>query len=282
MASRDEAVRATRRPVHTRPAWDRAAAGYDRLASAVTGRYADAAIAAGGVTPGQSALDVACGTGVITLGCARRGLDVHAVDHSPAMLEHLRQHAAARQLAHRITTTVMDGQDLHVPPASFDVAFNAFGLMFFADPARGLSEMHRVLKPGGKAVVTTWAAPSRVPHAALLHAAVASTLPDVIGPANEPPAVFSLSDPRQVQVGLEAAGFVEVRVVAVTRVIVVRSAERLWQWTRQAVPLFAGIPDDAAATIQRTATRLTRQRFGDHPVRMPQQALIGRGTRCAR
>jgi ubiquinone/menaquinone biosynthesis C-methylase UbiE len=56
-----------------------------------------------------------------------------------------------------IKTCLMDGQALEFGDNTFDFAYSIFGLMFFPDRLKGFREMHRTLRPGGRAAVTSWA-----------------------------------------------------------------------------------------------------------------------------
>jgi ubiquinone/menaquinone biosynthesis C-methylase UbiE len=106
--------------------------------------------AAAGIGPGDRVLDVACGTGALTLAAAERaGPDgaVTGLDASPEML------AVARRKSSAIDWVEGDATALPFPDASFEAVVSQFGLMFFPDRPAALREMMRVLKPGGALAV---------------------------------------------------------------------------------------------------------------------------------
>lgn len=102
-----------------------------------------------GLQPGQRILDIAAGRGAIAGPAARavgdRG-EVLAIDNAPNMLEAL---VADHRDIPQLTTSVMDAHQLDLPDAYFDVVTCGFILHFLDDPARAISEVHRVLRPGG-------------------------------------------------------------------------------------------------------------------------------------
>ena len=105
------------------------------------------------VGPGQRALDVCCGTGDLAFGLARAGADVTGMDFSPDML------AVARQRAEAATAPLPrhflqgDGLNLAFPDNTFDAVTVGYGLRNLGSWERGLEEMWRVAKPGGRLVV---------------------------------------------------------------------------------------------------------------------------------
>jgi ubiquinone/menaquinone biosynthesis C-methylase UbiE len=128
-----------------------AAAGYDRAFAHVSARFVPFLLRAACLAPGMRVLDAATGTGLVAeaaLAAVGSTGHVTAADISPAMLERARERLGGVPNA---SFAVEDGQALSFPDGSFDAVLCGLGLMFFPDPARGLAEFHRVLRPGGRA-----------------------------------------------------------------------------------------------------------------------------------
>jgi demethylmenaquinone methyltransferase/2-methoxy-6-polyprenyl-1,4-benzoquinol methylase len=114
-------------------------------------------------------LDVATGTGDLALELGGRvapGGEVIGSDFAEGMLERAREKAAAREQAQagvRPRFEWGDALELQYPSGSFDAATVGFGARNFADLARGLAEMRRVVRPGGRVVVLEITTPMRPP-----------------------------------------------------------------------------------------------------------------------
>jgi ubiquinone/menaquinone biosynthesis C-methylase UbiE len=143
-------------PLGVPAAWDAIAATYAKDVTPFFARYGEEAIRLASPPPGARILDVAAGPGTLTFLAARDASRVTAVDFSPKMIDELRTRAKLENAAN-VDADVMDAQDLRFPDATFDAAFCLFAFMFFPDRARAFRDLYRVLRPGGKAVVATWA-----------------------------------------------------------------------------------------------------------------------------
>jgi SAM-dependent methyltransferase len=107
-----------------------------------------------GVRPGQRVLDVACGTGVVSVTAARLGAQVTGLDLTPVLLERARENA--RIAGVQIDWHEGDAEQLPFGEATFDVVLSQFGHIFAPRPEVAIGEMLRVLKPGGTIAFSTW------------------------------------------------------------------------------------------------------------------------------
>jgi demethylmenaquinone methyltransferase/2-methoxy-6-polyprenyl-1,4-benzoquinol methylase len=153
-----------------RAMFDRIAGLYDRMNSVMTAglhhqwRRRAASLAA--VGPGARALDVACGTGDLALELATRvvpGGEVVGMDFSERMLALAREKSAARGLEAGVRFEAGNALALPYSDGEFDAATVAFGARNFSDLERGLGEMARVVRVGGRVVVLEITTPTRPP-----------------------------------------------------------------------------------------------------------------------
>ena len=107
-----------------------------------------------GFEPGARVLDIACGTGNAAIALGRRGAVVTGLDMTPHLLEEARVRAACEGL--RIRFDEGFAETLPYPDGSFDVLVSMFGIMFSPLPATVVSEMARVLRPGGRLALANW------------------------------------------------------------------------------------------------------------------------------
>jgi len=151
--------------------FDRLAAVYDPMNTAMTAglhhRWRERAADLAHVGPGDRVLDVATGTGDLAIELARRvspGGQVVGCDFAEGMLDRARAKAAAPNGG--ISQPRFEWADaLELPYADglFDAATVGFGARNFTDLARGLKEMARVVRPGGRVVVLEITTPTKAP-----------------------------------------------------------------------------------------------------------------------
>lgn len=127
-------------------AYETSAAELEPVASAVVRRAALAA--------GDDVLDLACGTGNAALLAAAHGAHVVGVDSAPRLLGVARERA--RDAGIELDLREGDLLALPVDDASVDVVLSVFGVIFAADPARALREVGRVVRAGGRVLITAW------------------------------------------------------------------------------------------------------------------------------
>lgn len=168
--TRDKSTAAIDKPkpidrAEIRNQWDGAAPGWAKWEDTF-GRWMDSATEVmfemAEIEEGSRVLDLACGAGDQSLRAARRvgpSGEVIASDISATMLAHVRNAADAAGLQN-LSTVRGAAEDLELPAASFDAAICRQGLMLFVDPARALSAVRRLLKPGGKLSAMVFTTPA--------------------------------------------------------------------------------------------------------------------------
>jgi len=138
--------------------WDLAAADYESLWQAQLAEAQVALLALASPAEGEQVLDIACGTGLVSLEAARavgpRGR-VLGIDLSERMVDAAERRARDLGLSN-CSFSRMDAEMLALPNASFDVVLCALGLMYMPNPERALREMSRVLRPGGRLSLAVW------------------------------------------------------------------------------------------------------------------------------
>jgi ubiquinone/menaquinone biosynthesis C-methylase UbiE len=131
-----------------------AATTYERLfVPAEFQEWAGTTVAAARIASAQHVLDVACGTGVVArVAAARSGSSgrVDGIDADPGMVN------VAASLAPHVQYRQGTAEALPYADSSFDAVVCQFGLMFFTDRERALTEMQRVLRPRGRMAIVVW------------------------------------------------------------------------------------------------------------------------------
>lgn len=269
----------------TRAAWDAIAPGYDRTNTPTQMWLANEGLRRAGLATGVRFLDVAAGSGALSIPAGRLGAHVLAVDQSPVMLDLLR--ARARQEGLDIETRVMDGHALQLADNAFDMAGSQFGVMLFPDMPKGLHEMVRVVKPGGRVLMNVYGDPHKIEFFGVFITAIQSVRPEFNGPPMDPPPLpFQLQDPERLRKELSAAGLKDVKVETITEATEFRSGKELWDWLVSSNPIVEMVLGSLKLTggerdvIQQALDRLVRERAGSgDAAKLTNPINIGIGTK---
>ena len=162
-----------------------------------------------------------------------------------------------------------------------DRAACSFGLMLFPDRHKGFKELNRVLRPGGKTVVSAWAGPEKFDGISILLEAIQQAFPDLPKPTSTPP-VFSLSDSDSFKAQMEAAGFRHVEVDYVAKDLTVNNFDEMWgMFTVGAPPikvLFEKVGSEGKDKIHDVLAEIVEKRYGSGPITISNTATLGVGT----
>ena len=206
--------------------WDRHVDDYERVFEPLTNAFNARALDLLAPLDGVDLLDVAAGAGGAALAAAGQGARVVAVDASPAMVARIAARAASQIDQGRVEAWLADASALPFPAASFGAALSSFGVVLMPDPGRGMAELRRVLRAGGRVVIVTWTEPHRYEAAARLRDAV-TAVRGAPPPLGDLPAQLRFTDPDRLRALLADAGFTSIRVERVEAALHAPSAASL-------------------------------------------------------
>jgi len=233
--------------------------------------------------PGMHVLDLAAGTGepAITIASRLAGTgEVVATDLSAELLEIAEGRARSRNLSN-FTIQQADAHQLPFPGNTFDLATSRFGVMFFADVEKALTELRRVLTRGARACFAAWG-PFDQPY---WSSTMGVVLAHVGGPLLEPngPNPFRFAQPGSLSAGLRLAGFKDIH--EETRTVPWTwpgTPEEVWEQAKAVAapfrPLLARVPKAEWEKVDREVGVAIQKCVKDGEIRFGATIVLASGT----
>jgi SAM-dependent methyltransferase len=244
----------------------------------------EAIVAEAQVEPGMQVLDIASGTGEPAISIAallRETGRVVATDLSPAPLQIAEQRAVERGLGN-IEFVPADVHQLPFPNGTFDRITSRLGVMFFADLPRALGEMHRVLKPGGRASLLAWGTMQQ-PYFDSTLGTILRLLPEL----QLPPSglnMFKFGEPGTLSTALRSAGFAGAHEQnQQTPWNWPGTPAELWEWFRSVTvpfePLLRAIPVEQQSHVDAEVIAALRRYYDGQEVQFLASIALASATR---
>lgn len=214
--------------------FDRVANTFDHVGPRFFSHFGRRLVELARIPSGAHVLDVATGRGAALFPAAKSvGTQgrVIGIDLSEGMVTETAKEIARLNLPPNIEVRQMDAEHLQFPDESFDFVLCAFGIFFFPQLDRAMSEIRRVMKPNGRIVVTTWDKSFDEQQAWFYEIAKTYLPPE----PDENEAVESTSasqpvfdTPEGVEAIMNAAGFIEIQIISETSNFVYATEEEYW------------------------------------------------------
>jgi len=225
------------------------------------------------ITAGSNILELACGTGIVTqrlAGHLSGSAELTVTDINADMLTVAREKISAPNIC-------WDTVDMVAIPYEnelFDTVVCQFGLMFATDKHKAVTEMHRVLKKGGKLLFNVWANIADNPIWRINNTLLSKFFPNTpINPAFGP---FSMADENYGSSLLQQAGFTRYKVESVSKTGVCDTASNAANGFALGSPLYNFIKNDPSLgeRFRDALEEAIGSELGDNPVRSPLRALV--------
>ena len=251
---------------------------YERyLVPRIFAPWAEDLVETAALRTGERVLDIACGTGIVARIAARRlgnRGSVVGLDPSAPMLAAARAAATAEGVA--VEWREGDALDQPFTDGAFEVVLCQQVLQFFPDKPRGLREMHRVLRPGGRIVLSVWGSIEKSPGFAVLAEALTRHVdPQAGGLLGSGP--FSLSDADELRTLIAGANFQDIVIRRATKTLHYASLEEfvLGYMSGSALAGVVGDMDESArATLLAEVTAKLGIAIDEQGLRFPTETNI--------
>ncbi len=269
----------------SRERWDAAAAGWGAARAPFQASAAPVShrmVALIECQPGHVVLELAAGpgdTGFLAAELIRPGGTLVCTDTAEAMLEVARGRAEELGLDN-VEFVPMDAEWIDRGAASTDAILCRWGIMLLADPESALRECRRVLRPGGRLAIATWADAASNPWSMGRLLVRLGVVPESSG---DEPGPFALPDPAGLRELIEGVGFTEVDVEPLDFTFAASSHDAWWEQQLHCSPtLRTAVADLSPADHYslRDAVDAELERFTDPDgsVRIPARALVASAT----
>ena len=264
-------------------AWNAIAAGYDEFVTPTHMWLAKQGLKRAGLQSGMRFLDVAAGSGALSIPAARLGARVMSVDLSAVMMEKL--NARAGKEGFDLEARIMDGHALDLEDDTFDISGSQYGVMLFPDLPRGVREMTRVTRPGGRVLLHAYGPPQEIEFLGFFMGAMQVAVPDFEGIPTDPvPLPFQVADPEKLRQEFTDAGLKDVSVETVTEKLEFRSGQQMWDWVVNSNPIARMIIADLTPKLevvvrQSLDAKLGERSGGDGPAVLTNPVHIAIGTK---
>ena len=268
-------------PLSAPEPWNAVANDYLDVNLPLLGMFSDAAMEQVQLAADMRVIDVAAGPGTLACRIAPSVERVDAIDFSAEMLGHCLARIAELGLAN-VYVRHGDAQALPFPNATFDLGFCMFGIMFFPDRPRAFRELYRVLRPGGRALLTSWAPIERSSYMQTRVDALRAADPNAPNPADIARNVLTLENPDLFAKEMRDAGFDDVSVEPVVRERTFADADELFRsLTRGNAPieLLRRTLGESVWQERLRGIRRYLETLGPFPIRLALTAWLGQGRR---
>jgi SAM-dependent methyltransferase len=243
----------------------------DRLMAEVT----EAALAAAAPQPGESVLDVGCGTGTTTLRLAQAvgsTGQVLGVDISEQQLGLARQRVADAGVKN-VQLVLDDAASHRFRAESIDLGFTRYGVMFFADPVTAFRNIRSAMRPSGRLLLAVFRSGPENAWATAAVGAIGHLIAPPVPPGPEEPGQFSWSDPARVRRILDGAGFRDVALKPLDLSFRLGAdaaeAAEFATFMGQGARLLHGQPEETRQAARSAFEGFFRQHEGPNAVRLP-------------
>jgi SAM-dependent methyltransferase len=236
------------------------------------------------IGPGHRVLDIAAGDGDQSMMASRR-VGPHgyvlATDISPNLLAYAA--ASAQEVGlDNLETQVMDGEHLELEDAAFDAVICRLGLMLMPKVNRAMSEIHRVLKRGGRASAIVFSTPEKSPWLSI-SAMIALKYAQLPPPQLGTPGLFSLGAPGLFEEALRSAGFQEVETYHVAAPLRLASASECTEFLRDIAgaihTILSPLDEDTQSRAWDEIEVTLGQLEGANGFESPCEVIVGAGTK---